>query len=79
VDKEVLKKPILYYNNLTRVREKDDLTQWFKFFLAGVIEIAKSTISTFDSILRLQKKVEFKVETLGSRSHNAQLILNHFF
>ena len=91
VEKEILKKPvlylsdffernrILYYDNLARVREKDDLTQWFKFFLVGVIETAKSSISTFDSILKLQKEVEVKIQTLGSRPHNAQLILNHLF
>lgn len=91
VEKGILKKPILYlsdfferyrtlyYDNLTKVREKDDLTQWFKFFLVGVIETAKSSISTFDSILKLQKEVEVKIQTLGSRSHNAQLILNHLF
>ena len=91
VEKGILKKPILYlsdffernrilyYDNLTRVREKDDLTQWFKFFLVGVIETAKSSIRTFDSILKLQKEVEIKIKTLGSRSHNAQLILNHLF
>jgi len=69
----------LYYDNLTRVREKDDLIQWFKFFLVGVIETAKSSISTFDSILKLQKEVETKIQTLGSRSNNAQLIINHLF
>ena len=91
VEKGILKKPvlylsdffernrILYYDNLTRVREKDDLTQWIKFFLVGVIETAKSSINTFDSILKLQKEVEVKIQTLGSRSHNAQLILNHLF
>ena len=60
MEKRILKKPILYlsdffeknrtlyYDNLTRVREKDDLTQWFNFFLVGVIETAKSSISAFD-------------------------------
>jgi len=91
VEKGILKKPILYlsdffeknrilyYDNLTGVREKDDLTQWFKFFLVGVIETAKSSVSTFDNILKLQKEVEIKIQTLGSRSFNAQLILNHLF
>lgn len=91
VEKEILKKPILYlsdffernrilyYDNLTGVREKDDLIQWLKFFLVGVIETAKSSISTFDSILKLQKEVDIKIQTLGSRSHNAQLIFNHLY
>lgn len=91
VEKGILKKPILYlsdffernrmlyYDNLTRVREKNDLSQWFKFFLVGVIETAKNGINTFDSILKLQKEVEIKLQTLGSRSNNAQLILNHLY
>ena len=91
VEKGILKNPILYlsdffernrtlyYDNLTRVREKDDLTQWFKFFLVGVIETAKSSVSTFDSILKLQKEVETKIQTLGSRSRNAQVIINYLF
>jgi Fic family protein len=91
VEKGILKKPILYlsdffernrmlyYDNLTRVREKSDLSQWFKFFLVGVIETAKNGINTFDSILKLQKEVEVKLQTLGSRSYNAQLILNHLY
>jgi len=91
VEKGILKKPILYlsdffernrtlyYDNLTKVREKDDLSQWFKFFLVGVIETTKSGINTFDSILKLQKEIEVKLQTLGSRSHNAQLILNHLY
>lgn len=91
VEKSILKKPILYlsdffernrtlyYDNLTRVREKNDLTQWFKFFLVGVIETAKSSIDTFDRILKLQKEIDNKLQSLGSRSNNAQLIVNHLF
>ena len=91
VEKGILKKPILYlsdffernrtlyYDNLTRVREKDDLTQWFKFFLVGIIETAKNSISTFDGILKLQKEVDAKIQQLGSRSNNAQLLMNHLF
>lgn len=91
VEKDILKKPILYlsdffernrtlyYDNLTRVREQDDLTQWFKFFLVGVIETAKNSISTIDSILKLQKDVDAKIQSLGSRSTNAQLILTYLF
>ena len=44
-----------------RVREKDDIIQWFKFFLVGVIETAKNSIETFDGILKLQKSIELKI------------------
>lgn len=91
VEKGILKKPILYlsdffernrmlyYDNLTNVREKNDITQWFKFFLVGVIETTKSGVTTFDSILKLQKEAETKIQRLGSKSAKAQLILNHLF
>src|SRR6056297_3245339 len=91
VSKGILKKPILYlsdffeknrklyYDNLTVVREKNDLGQWFKFFLVGVIETAKNGIKTFDGIMQLQKEVEIKLQTLGSRSHNAQLIIDYLY
>ena len=91
VEKGILKKPILYlsdffernrtlyYDNLMRVREKNDITQWFKFFLVGVIETAKNSIETFDGILKLQKEIEIKIQNLGSRSSNAMLIINHLF
>lgn len=91
VEKGILKRPILYlsdffernktlyYDNLMRVREKNDIIQWFKFFLLGVIETAKNSIETFDGILKLQKEVELKLQDLGSRSNNAMLIINHLF
>ena len=84
VSRGILKQPVLYlsdffernrqlyYDNLTRVREKNDLLQWFKFFLVGVIETAKSSTMTFDLILKLQKQVETQLQTLGSRTANAQ-------
>ena len=88
VSKGILKKPVLYlsdffernrthyYDNLMRVREKNDLQQWFKFFLVGLIETAKNGIATFDNILKLQKKVDAQIQTLGSRAANAQKVLD---
>jgi len=64
VSKGILKQPILclsdffeknrtlYYDNLMRVRTHNDLSQWFKFFLPGVVETAKSGVTTFDSVIR---------------------------
>jgi len=91
VEKGILKKPILYlsdffernrtlyYDNLMRVREKDDITQWFKFFLVGVIETAKSSIATFDNILKLQKTTEAQLLDFGTRTNNAKLIINYLY
>ena len=91
VEKGILKKPVLYlsdffernrtlyYDNLMNVRKKNDLLQWFKFFLVGVIETAESGVRTFDQIMKLQKEVEFKVQALGSRASNALIITNYLF
>lgn len=91
VSKGILKKPVLYlsdffernrslyYDNLMRVREKDDLLQWFKFFLVGVIETAQNGIKTFDGILQLQKDIEVKIQTLGPRSAKAQAIMARLY
>ena len=68
-----------YYDNLMRVREKNDLLQWFKFFLVGIIETAKDGIATFDKILKLQQDVEKRLQTLGSRTANAQKVVHYLY
>ena len=91
VSKGILKKPVLYlsdflerhrslyYDNLMLVREKNDLSQWFKFFLTGVVETARSGIKTFDGIMQLQRDTDKTLETLGSRGINAKKIVNELY
>ncbi len=91
VSRGILKQPVLYlsdffernrmhyYDNLMRVREKNDLLQWFKFFLVGIVETAQSSIATFDNILKLQKQVDSQLQTLGSRTANAQKVLHYLY
>jgi len=69
----------LYYDNLMRAREKNDLARWFRFFLVGVTETARGGIATFDRILRLQKRVEEQLQGLGSRTANAQKVMQHLY
>ncbi len=61
------------------VRTKNDISQWFKFFLVGVIETADKGIRTFDSILQLQKLVDQKIKTLGRGVANAQKITEYLY
>lgn len=91
VSKGILKQPILYlsdffernrmlyYDNLMRARTHNDLTQWCKFFLAGVIETAQNGVKTFDGILQLQKITEDKIRNLGVRSHDAQKVIDYLY
>jgi Fic family protein len=62
-----------------RVREKDDLGQWFRFFLVGMIETAKSGVATFDEILRLQRDVDERLRDLGARAANAQKVVRYLY
>ena len=91
VDRGILKRPLLYlsdfferhrtlyYDNLMRVREKGDLVQWLRFFLAGVVETAQSAIATLDAILQLNKEVDLLVEPLGSRAENARRVIRALY
>lgn len=91
VSKGILHKPILYlsdfferhrllyYDNLTRVRTHNDINQWYKFFLTGMIETAKRGIKTFDGILRLQRAMDERLESLGGRSKGAKQVLEQLF
>jgi Fic family protein len=91
VDKGILKQPVLYlsdffernrthyYDNLMRAREQNDLLQWFKFFLVGIIETASNSVATFDNILKLQKQVESQIQALGSRTVNAQKVIDYLY
>lgn len=91
VNKGILKQPILYlsdffeknrmlyYDNLTRVRTHNDINQWLKFFLTGVIETAKKGVNTFDGIMQLQKKLELKIKKLGNRNGDAKKVIDFLY
>lgn len=91
VDKDILKKPILYlsdffernkqlyYDNLMNVRTKNDIVQWLKFFLVGIIETAKKGVETFDAILKLKATTELNIQSLKTRATNAQKIIQDLY
>lgn len=68
-----------YYDSLTMVRQMNNLEQWAKFFLNGVIEIAKDSIKTFKDIIDLRQRYEQKIMTLGARAKKAQKLLLYMF
>lgn len=91
VNKGILKRPILYlsdffernrmlyYDNLMRVRTHNNINQWLKFFLTGVIETAKKGVETFDGIMQLQKTIEIKLKQLGNRSGDAYKVVEYLY
>jgi len=83
VEEGVLDKPSLYisyffeknkgsyYDSLTLVRSSNDLTQWIKFFLSGVLTSAKKGKETLEKILKLKEDVENKIIASGLNNKNA--------
>ena len=88
VSKEILSSPILYlsdffeknrtiyYDNLMRVRTHNNLKQWLKFFLVGVIETSKKGVETFDGILKLQKEIDEKLHSFKGKTDDARKIIS---
>lgn len=70
----------LYYDNLTTVRTKNDLTQWIKFFLSAVIETSVNGIDTFQNILKLRTEIEDKkIVTLGRKLPLAKKVIDYLY
>ena len=89
--KGLLKKPTLYlsayiekhknayYDALSRVRETNDLGQWVRFLLTAIRETAVKGKETFESILAIRSEVEKSIMTLGKKSENARILLDHLY
>jgi len=69
----------LYYDNLTRVRTHNDLTQWIKFFLEGVQQTSENSIQTFRSIIALRQEHEVNILSLGKKIKLARDFLHYLY
>ncbi|HPC36776.1 MAG TPA: Fic family protein [Candidatus Marinimicrobia bacterium] len=92
VANEVLEKPLLYlsdffeknrtlyYDNLMKVRLENDLGQWLKFFLTGIIQTATSALDTLKQLTDLKAHIEKeKIMNMGKRSRTAMELLHYLF
>ena len=92
VNKNILTKPSLYlsdyfeehrqlyYDNLNNVRIKNDLLQWIKFFLVGIIETSENGIDTFKTVLKLKENIEDKKLTeLGKKLPMAKQLMKYLY
>ncbi|MDD5745762.1 MAG: Fic family protein [Candidatus Omnitrophica bacterium] len=83
----ILKKPTLYlsdffernkgayYDSLTVVRASNNIEQWVKFFLTGVIATARNSKETLEKIILLRKQYDEKILTLGRKAKLAREFL----
>ncbi|MCK5086518.1 MAG: Fic family protein [Melioribacteraceae bacterium] len=70
----------LYYDNLSNVRKLNQLAQWIKFFLVGIIETSNKGIDTFKSILKLKEQIEDnKLTTLGKKLPTAKRLIKYLY
>ncbi|MDR1517775.1 MAG: Fic family protein [Dysgonamonadaceae bacterium] len=91
VSKGILKRPILYlsdfferhrmlyYDNLTRVRTHNDLSQWLKFFLTGIVETAQKGVDRLNAIMRLKQDIEIQIDKFGKRGTDARILLDALY
>ena len=73
------KNKTLYYDNLTRVRTHNNLTQWLKYFLECVRSTSENSIQTFKNIIELRSKVEHKIVSLGKKHALAKSFLEFLY
>ncbi len=87
----ILKKPTLYlsdffernkgsyYDALTIVRSSNDIEQWLRFFLTGVIETATKGVDTFEKIIALRTQYEDRIMRLGKKAPTAKRLLQQLY
>lgn len=91
VELNILKKPTLYlsdffernkgsyYDALTVVRGSNNMDQWIKFFLNGIIVTAKDSKETLQTIVKLRKKYDDKIIGLGRKAKLGHKFLLYLF
>ena len=92
VDQKILNQPLLYlssffeknktlyYDNLTAVRNKNELNRWIKYFLIGIDETARKSADTLSNILKLKNTLENNLhKNAGRRGASALKLLTSLF
>ncbi|NOR46125.1 MAG: Fic family protein, partial [Candidatus Delongbacteria bacterium] len=91
IEKKILMRPVLYLSNyleknrekyylyLSEARTEDNIIQWIKFFLKGIIDTSENAKDTFIKIIELQNDISNKLHEFGSRSEKIALIINMLY
>jgi Fic family protein len=74
------KNRINYFDNLMIARTKNNLSQWIRFFLVGIIETASSSINVFKKIIILREKIEIgKISKMGSKAKRGLILIKSLY
>ena len=91
ISKNIISKPALYisnffekhkgsyYDSLTMVRHSNDIKQWIKFFLSGVIETSKNGQKTLKNIITYKEKIDTTILQLGHKATSAKELIRNMF
>ncbi len=70
----------MYYDNLNRVREKNDLLNWLKYFLIGIEQTATQAVETLRAVMILKSDLENEINReFGRRTNSAFALINEMF
>ena len=65
---------------MTKVRTQNDLEQWIKFFLTGIIETSQQGTVTLRKLIAYRNKIYAQIKTLGgTRTQKADNIIKWMF
>jgi len=73
------KNRISYYDALQMVKKTNDIEQWLRFFLSGVIATAKDGRETFEKIIQLRKEYERVIMSFGRQAKLGHELLLFMF
>ncbi|HRN70549.1 MAG TPA: Fic family protein [Candidatus Woesebacteria bacterium] len=91
IERDFLTKPVLYisdyfeehrqsyYDSLDRVRRENDLENWVRFFLEGIVMTSKKGKQKFENIITLRESYEYKIATLSRKVFKARKLLLYLF
>lgn len=70
-----------YFDHLTVVRTRNDMSAWLRFFLIGVQQTAMRSIGVFRTILKLKERIEREImpQFHVRRQANAQLLIETLY